>query len=127
MCSSLKFISGSWEDVYSFAFHTSPRFWGIRNFYKDALHISPSELCNTQWADVVVKLKHAQRQHKMNIQKQELTELDVYHRILRFKNYLVAMVNKGVIQCRFSLPLYGEKVFFTHGLKFNYELILFCE
>lgn len=63
----------------------------------------------------------------MNIQKQELTELDIYHRILRFKNYLVAMVNKGVIQCKFSVPCYGEKVFFTQGLKFNYELILFCK
>ncbi len=82
---------------------------------------------NTQWHDVVSRLKTAQRQHKMNIQKQELTELDVYHRILRFKNYLVAMVNKGVIQCKFHLPLFGEKVFFTQGLKFNYELILFCE
>lgn len=99
----------------------------MRNFYKEALHISSSDLRNTAWSDVVVCLKQAQHDHKMNIQKQELSELDIYHRILRFKNYLVAMVNKGVIQCRFQLPIYGEKVFFTQGLKFNYELILFCK
>ena len=63
----------------------------------------------------------------MNIQKQELTELDVYHRILRFRNYMVAMVNKNVLPCKIKIPLYGDKVFFTQGLKFNYELLLFCE
>ncbi len=103
------------------------RFWNIRTFYHEALHISSRDLPNVCWSDVVKQLKDAQKDHKMNIQKQELTELDIYHRILRFKNYMVAMVNKSVIQCRFWVPLYGEKVFFTQGLKFNYELILFCK
>lgn len=29
----------------------------------------------------------------MCIHKKELTELDIYHRILRFKNYMVAMID----------------------------------
>ena len=106
---------------------TFSRFWEIRTFYIEALHIPSSELRNTTWADVLVKLKQAQRDHKMNIQKQELTELDVYHRILRFKNYMVAMVNKNVLPCKIKIPFYGDKVFFTQGLKFNFELLLFCE
>lgn len=73
------------------------------------------------------RLKEAQLQYKLNIRKHELTELDVYHRILRFKNYLVAMINKSVLPCKFYFPFYGEKVFFTQGLKFNYELLLFCK
>lgn len=37
-----------------------------------------------------------------------LTE-DVYHRILRFTNYEVALVNKSVLPTKIWLPLYGEK------------------
>lgn len=102
------------------------KFWEIRTFYNEALNIS-SDLRNCTWADVLAKLKEAQREYKMNIRKQELTELDVYHRILRFKNYMVALVNKMVLPTKFHVPFYGEKVFFTTGLKFNYELILFCK
>ena len=144
------------------------------------------------WADILVRLKQAQKDHKMNIRKQELTELgthpfllgtitplimcgqstplhvdntqstvyyiytihsvlcmyihvrgrfmhslsgktlylgglirlphsyvtpflcslsslDVYHRILRFRNYLVAMINKNVLPCKLHIPFYGEK------------------
>lgn len=59
----------------------------------------------------------------MNIRKQELTEIgkvsiisynlilcaDVYHRILRFKNYIVAMVNKEALSYKIWIPFYGEK------------------
>ena len=99
----------------------------MRTFYTEALNIPPSELRNTTWGDVLVRLKQAQTEYKMNIQKQDLTELDVYHRILRFKNYMVAMVNKNVLPCKIRIPFYGDKVFFTQGLKFNFELILFCK
>lgn len=68
----------------------------------------------------------------MCIHKQELTELgkvgccmwtftltydiyeflffktDIYHRILRFKNYTVAMVNKSLLPLKFRVPFMGE-------------------
>ena len=103
------------------------RFWEIRRFYIDALGVHPSSLRDTTWSDVLQRLKEAQTQFKMNIRKHDLTELDVYHRILRFKNYLVAMINKSILPCKFKLPFYGQKVFFTQGLKFNYEILLFCK
>ena len=34
---------------------------------------------------------------------------DIYHRILRFKNYLVAMVNKELLPLKFRLPFVGEQ------------------
>ena len=89
--------------------------------------IPPSFIRDLTWSDVLQRLKAAQMQYKMNIRKQELTEIDVYHRILRFKNYLVAMINKAVLPCKLHFPFYGQKVFFTQGLKFNYELLLFCK
>lgn len=38
-----------------------------------------------------------------------LPHTDVYHRILRFQNYLVAMINKKVLPCKFYIPFFGEK------------------
>ena len=35
------------------------------------------------------------------------------------------MVNKGLLPPRFRLPFLGDTVFFTEGLKFNIELLLF--
>lgn len=61
----------------------------------------------------------------MCIHKKELTELDIYHRILRFKNYMVAMINKSLLPVHLQLPLLGNVVFLTQGLKYNFELILF--
>jgi autophagy-related protein 9 len=40
---------------------------------------------------------------------------------------MVAMVNKSLLPVRLRLPLLGEIVFLTRGLKYNIELLLFCK
>ena len=49
----------------------------------------------------------------------------MYHRILRFTNYLVAMVNKSLLPLKYKIPILGDHAFLSTGLKFNLELILF--
>ncbi|XP_048096388.1 autophagy-related protein 9B [Alosa alosa] len=100
-------------------------YWEIRQFYIKALKIRMDELCNFTWQEVQDRLISLQREQQICIHKKELTELDIYHRILRFKNYTVAMVNKSVLPVRLHLPMLGEVVFLTQGLKYNFELILF--
>ncbi|XP_071217645.1 autophagy-related protein 9B isoform X1 [Salvelinus alpinus] len=100
-------------------------YWEIRQFYIKALKISMDELCNFTWQEVQDRLISLQREQQMCIHKKELTELDIYHRILRFKNYMVAMVNKSLLPVQLQLPLLGNLVFLTQGLKYNFELILF--
>lgn len=77
------------------------------------------------WQEVQARIVQTQKEHQICIHKRELTELDIYHRILRFQNYMVALVNKSLLPLRFRLPGLGEVVFFTRGLKYNFELILF--
>lgn len=101
------------------------QFWDIKAFFNSALRIPDSELDNLTWHEVQRRVREAQREQQMCIHKQELSELDIYHRILRFKNYMVAMVNKSVLPLRWRLPLLGEVVFLTRGLKYNIELLLF--
>ncbi|KAM9573359.1 autophagy-related protein 9B isoform 3-T3 [Guaruba guarouba] len=100
-------------------------YWEIRTFYIKALNIPSEALCNYSWQEVQARLISLQRQQQMCVHKRELTELDIYHRILRFKNYTVAMVNKSLLPVRFHLPLLGPVVFLTQGLKYNLELLLF--
>ncbi|NXA43481.1 ATG9A protein, partial [Eudromia elegans] len=123
-------------------------YWEIRSFYIKALNIpsvsgrawggargrraraelpAPLQdgLCNYSWQEVQARLIALQREQQMCVHKRELTELDIYHRILRFKNYTVAMVNKSLLPVRFRLPLLGPVVFLTQGLKYNLELLLF--
>ncbi|XP_062977750.1 autophagy-related protein 9B [Elgaria multicarinata webbii] len=100
-------------------------YWEIRAFYTKALKIPSEELCNCSWQEVQARLISLQREQQMCVHKRELSELDIHHRILRFKNYLVAMVNKSLLPVRFQLPLLGEAVFLTQGLKYNLELLFF--
>jgi autophagy-related protein 9 len=102
------------------------QFWDIKNFFSQALHIDESELESVTWRDVQSRLVSAQKDHLMCIHKEQLTDLDIYHRILRFKNYLVAMVNKDILPMRISpLPCLPSFVFFSHSLKFNLEWLFF--
>ncbi|PWA16526.1 hypothetical protein CCH79_00004775 [Gambusia affinis] len=100
-------------------------YWEIKSFYINALKMSMSELPYATWQEVQARIIEIQKEHQICIHKKELTELDIYHRILRFKNYMVAMVNKSLLPVRFRLPVLGDSVFYTRGLKYNFELIFF--
>lgn len=101
------------------------QFWDIKCFYNTALRISDYDLESVSWWEVQQRLLAAQTEHMMCIHKEVLTELDIHHRILRFENYLVAMINKSLLPLRFNIPLLGDYVFLSTGLKFNLEVILF--
>ncbi|XP_046397934.1 autophagy-related protein 9A isoform X1 [Ischnura elegans] len=101
------------------------QFWEIKSFFNTALKIDDSELDNLTWHEVQKRVREVQLEQQMCIHKQDLSELDIYHRILRFKNYMVAMVNKSLLPVRLNIPIIGETVFLTRGLKYNIELLLF--
>ena len=63
---------------------------------------------NITWHEVQDKLLNFQKRHHLCVHKQELTELDIYNRILRFKNYEVAMINQFLLPPRFKIPLIGD-------------------
>ncbi|CAH1368694.1 unnamed protein product [Tenebrio molitor] len=100
-------------------------FWDIKLFYKYALKIEDSELDNLTWHEVQSRLKEAQREHQICIHLKELSELDIYHRILRQQNYFIALVNKKLLPPRLKVPFAGEVVYWTTGLKLNLQLLFF--
>lgn len=103
------------------------QFWDIKCFFNIALKVEDCNLDNLTWHEIQKKVREVQKEQEMCIHKKELTELDIYHRILRFKNYMVAMINKSLLPVRLQVPIIGEVIFMTRGLKYNMELLLFCE
>ncbi|XP_011881289.1 PREDICTED: autophagy-related protein 9A [Vollenhovia emeryi] len=105
-------------------YHLS-QFWEIKMFFNTALKIADGELDNYTWHEIQKRVIEVQKEQEMCIHKRELTELDIYHRILRHKNYMVAMINKSLLPVRLKFPIIGEVIFLTRGLKYNIELLLF--
>ncbi|XP_073976730.1 autophagy-related protein 9 [Rhodnius prolixus] len=101
------------------------QYWDVKAFFNTALKINDCDLDNVTWHEVQKRLCEVQLEQQMCIHKRELSQLDIYHRILRFKNYMVAMVNKSLLPPRFKVPFLGEIVYLSHGLKYNIELLLF--
>lgn len=99
--------------------------WDIKQFYNTALAIADSELDNITWSEIQTKIKQVQLEQQMCIHKREITELDIYHRILRQENYLIAMVNKKLLPPRMRVPFIGEVVYWTKGFRLNMHGLLF--
>ncbi|CAF3406257.1 unnamed protein product [Rotaria socialis] len=114
-----------WLYRFSRALYNLISYYNIRAFYIQALDIKPNDLSNMTWHEVQQRLLLAQRTHHLCIHKLNLTELDIHNRLLRFKNYEVAMVNKGILPPRIHLPILGDIISFTTGFKFNLRLVLF--
>ncbi|KAF5282828.1 hypothetical protein FQR65_LT02826 [Abscondita terminalis] len=100
-------------------------YWDIKQFFNSALNIADSDLDNLTWHEVQTRARAVQLEQQMCIHKRELTELDIYHRILRQQNYLVAMANKRLLQPKLQIPLLGDTVYWTRGLRYNMQLLLF--
>uniref|UniRef100_A0A1L8DUW8 Autophagy-related protein 9 n=1 Tax=Nyssomyia neivai TaxID=330878 RepID=A0A1L8DUW8_9DIPT len=101
------------------------QFWDIKQFFNLALKIEDSELDNLTWHEVQSRIREVQSEQQMCIHKEQLTELDIYHRILRFKNYTVAMMNKNILPAKIRFPFLGEVSILSRGLRYNMDLILF--
>ncbi|XP_053623905.1 autophagy-related protein 9A [Plodia interpunctella] len=94
-------------------------------FYNNALKIKESDLAWVNWSTIQDKVREAQPEHHMCVHKQEINELDIYHRILRFDNYMVAMVNKNLLPLQIGVPCVGDFHYLSRGLKWNLEFLLF--
>ncbi|XP_054713859.1 autophagy-related protein 9A-like [Uloborus diversus] len=96
----------------------------IEQFYDSAMKISKADINNVTWHEVQCRLREVQHEQQLCVHKSDLTELDIYHRILRHKNYMVAMVNKNILPLKHNTR-FGEWVYLSSGLEYNLELLLF--
>src|SRR5439155_799665 len=68
-----------------------------RQFYRDRLRITTRELQTMEWSTVVTRLVGLQTRTRFQLTDAPLTALSISARVMRRDNYLVALINKGVL------------------------------
>ncbi|WCJ38375.1 Autophagy-related protein 9 [Euphorbia peplus] len=69
---------------------------GIRHFYYNSLHVADSEIHTIPWATILEKVVRLQSSQQLCVVK-DLSAHDVVMRLMRKENYLIGMLNKGVL------------------------------
>ncbi|XP_058737956.1 autophagy-related protein 9-like isoform X1 [Vicia villosa] len=68
----------------------------IRQFYYNSLHVTDNEIQTMPWATIVDKVVLVQSTRKLCVLK-DLSVHDIVMRLMRKENYLIGMLNKGVL------------------------------
>ncbi|KAL7113075.1 hypothetical protein ACP275_04G040900 [Erythranthe tilingii] len=68
----------------------------IRQFYYNSLRVTDNEIQTTPWSLILEKVVRVQRSQKLCVVK-DLSIHDVMMRLMRKENYLIGMLNKGVL------------------------------
>ncbi|KAJ6921167.1 LOW QUALITY PROTEIN: autophagy-related protein 9-like isoform X1 [Populus alba x Populus x berolinensis] len=79
---------------------------GIRHFYYNSLHVTDNEIQTMSWATVLEKVVQLQYSQQLCVVK-DLTAHDIMMRLMRKENYLIGMLNKGVLAFPISLWIPG--------------------
>ncbi|KAJ6736226.1 APG9 AUTOPHAGY 9 [Salix viminalis] len=79
---------------------------GIRRFYYNSLHVTDNEIQTMPWATVLEKVVQLQHSQQLCVVK-DLTAHDIILRLMRKENYLIGMLNKGVLAFPISLWIPG--------------------
>ncbi|QCD97731.1 Autophagy-related protein 9 [Vigna unguiculata] len=68
----------------------------IRHFYHNSLHVTDNEIQTMPWATILEKVVLLQRSQQLCVVK-DLSAHDIVMRLMRKENYLIGMLNKGVL------------------------------
>lgn len=105
----------------------------LHDFYHHLLSIPEAEIQSISWQEVVSRLM-ALRDSNPNIKtsdhsrartflgtqsKQRMDAHDIANRLMRRDNYVIAMMNKEVIDTTLTLPFIGKRQFFTRTLEWH--------
>ncbi|KAK5084937.1 autophagy protein atg9 [Exophiala xenobiotica] len=105
----------------------------LHDFYLHLLDIPESEIQSISWQEVVGRLM-ALRDSNPNIRtsqnpqskrflftqsKQRMDAHDIANRLMRKDNYMIAMINKQVLDTTLALPILGSRQFFTRTLEWH--------
>lgn len=97
-------------------------FWEISNFYRRELQITDGELPTIEWREVARRIIKVPR---LCIVKEEMTVLDLANRIMRKENYLIALINKDILQLSLPLPFLSKRRVVTKTLEWSLSFCIF--
>lgn len=112
------------------------RLLDLKNFYLHLLEITDAEMQTISWQQVVKRLMLLRDQNPTTStsarhndrllgtqSKQRMDPHDIANRIMRKENYLIAMINKNVLDLTLPIPFYKEQ-FLTRTVEWNISLCI---
>ncbi|CAM9743593.1 unnamed protein product, partial [Laminaria digitata] len=83
----------------------------MHQLYTSRLKISPTDIHTIEWSEVVTRFLALQNSgiYRVAIYANDLTAHDIASRIMRKENYLIAMLNKGILKLSLPLPFLGSR------------------
>uniref|UniRef100_A0A0N5BKE0 Autophagy-related protein 9 n=1 Tax=Strongyloides papillosus TaxID=174720 RepID=A0A0N5BKE0_STREA len=101
------------------------KFYDIKIFYTTILGITDDEITNVTWQEVCRRVCHVQPKIHLVINKDKITPLDIYMRIMRHENYFIAMVNRNLLPLSVKLPFDIEVPYLSKTLRDNLNWLIF--
>lgn len=97
----------------------------IKNFYNHDLGISEGDVQTITWSELVEKIVQIQRERPGSISRvKTLDEWDIANLIMRKDNYLIAFINKDILNLRIPLPFIGHEHILSESLLFNLRYVI---
>ncbi|CCG80926.1 Autophagy-related protein 9 [Taphrina deformans PYCC 5710] len=106
--------------------------WEMHEFYLHLLNISETDMQTISWQEIVNRMlvlrdsnpsTASHNQHSTQ-SRESMDAHSIANRIMRKDNYLVAMINKEVIDT--SVPLFGKRPLLTWLVEWNLSLCIFA-
>lgn len=107
----------------------------LHDFFYYLLDISNNEIQTISWQDVVSRLMalrdanpataQVSRRHRRLLgsqSKQRMDAHDIANRLMRKENYLIALVNKDILDLRLPIPFFRNRQLFSKTLEWNINL-----
>ena len=96
----------------------------VRDFVNRRLGVSDRELQYMPWPELVRRLERVQATHQLCIHR-DLNAHDIVARIMRKENYVIGMLNMGVLGLHLPLPGLRRRVLLTKTLEWNLYFCIF--
>ena len=90
----------------------------VGHFFHNKLGISERRIKTITWPEVAKRLHEVQASTRLCATR-DLTEHDIILRIMRRDNYVIGMLNQGVLALHVPIPGLRGRVLFTQMLQWN--------
>ena len=114
------------------------RLRNMQNFYRYLLEISDTDIQTISWQEVVKRLmmlrdsnpataagvKERHRRFMGSQSKQRMDAHDIANRLMRRDNYLIALINKDILDLTLPIPFLNNRQFFSRTLEWNLNLCI---
>lgn len=105
----------------------------LHDFYLNLLDVSDSEIQSIEWQEIVSRLMALRdsnptvapnisattRRWAHTQSKQRMDAHDIANRLMRRDNYMIAMINKDILDMTLPMPLLRNRQLFTRTLEWN--------